>query len=63
MKGIGNNPELHGFAWHDDAGGRLNTGDCNFMANYKYLVKVAEAYGRGDGYSVVLDSDVTGILL
>ncbi|MDD7717882.1 MAG: S8 family serine peptidase [Eubacteriaceae bacterium] len=60
LKGIGNNPELHGFAWHDDAGGRLNTGDCNFMANYKYLVKVAEAYGRGDGYSVVLDSDVTG---
>lgn len=61
LKGIQTHPEFHGFAWHNDSGGNLGTGDCNFMANYRYLIKVATAYGNGDGYTSVARSEVDGL--
>lgn len=61
MQGITGHPEFHGYAWHADAGGALGTGDCNYMANYKFLVKIAAAYGRGDGYTAVSRADVPGL--
>lgn len=61
LKGIQAHPEFHGFAWHNDSGGTLGTGDCNFMANYRYLIKVANAYGNGDGYTSVTRSEVDGL--
>ncbi len=61
VQGITGHPEFHGYAWHDDAGGALGTGDCNYMANYKFLVKIAAAYGRGEGYTSVSRSDVPGL--
>lgn len=63
MKGMTSYPEFHGFAWHNSSGGALGTGDCNFMSNYKFLVKIAASYGRGDGYTAVKRSDVDGLSL
>ena len=61
LKGIGDNPEFHGFAWHDNTGGSLGTGDCNYMANYRFLIKVANAYGDGGGYLTVNRTDIKGL--
>lgn len=61
LQGIGANPEFHGFAWHADAGGDLGTGDCNFMANYRFLIKVANAYGNGSGYTSIKRTDIEGL--
>lgn len=60
LKGMTSHPEFHGYSWHSSAGA-LGTGDCNFMANYKFLVKIAAAYGRGDGYTAVARSEVSGL--
>lgn len=60
LEGMTSHPEFHGYSWHSSAGA-LGTGDCNYMANYKFLVKIAAAYGRGDGYTAVTRSEVSGL--
>ena len=61
MQGIYENPEFHGYAWHKNEGGALGTGDCNYMSNYRFLVKVANAYGNGGGYLTVDRTDIKGL--
>ncbi len=60
LKGMTSHPEFHGYSWHSTAGA-LGTGDCNYMANYKFLVKIATAYGNGEGYTSVSRADVPGL--
>lgn len=61
VKGMTSHSEFHGFSWHgtDDSG--LNTGTCNYVANYKYLVLVANKVGSGSSYTSVTNSDVKGL--
>lgn len=55
-------PEFHGYSWHNDPSTTtLGTGTCNYIANYKFLVKIALAYGRGEGYTAVSQSEVDGL--
>lgn len=47
-------PEFHGYSWHNNPSTTsLNTGTCNYVANYNYLVKLAQSYAKGNGYSQV----------
>lgn len=62
MKGMTSHPEFHGYSWHNNPSSTsLGSGACNYVANYKFLVKIALAYGRGEGYTAVSRSDVEGL--
>lgn len=54
MKGMTGHPEFHGYSWHNNPSSTtFNTGTCNYIANYNYIVKLAQSYAKGNGYSSV----------
>ena len=61
VKGMTSHSEFHGFSWHGTTDDGLNTGTCNYIANYKYLVLVANKVGNGDSYTSVTNSNVIGL--
>ena len=61
VKGMTSHSEFHGFSWHGTTDSGLNTGTCNYIANYKYLVLVANKVGNGDSYTSVTNSNVIGL--
>lgn len=61
VKGMTSHSEFHGFSWHSATDSGLNSGACNYVANYKYLVLVANKVGNGSSYTSVANSDVKGL--
>lgn len=61
VKGMTSYSEFHGFSWHGSTDSGLNSGTCNYIANYKYLVLVANKVGSGGKYTSVANSDITGL--
>ncbi len=62
LSGMTSHPEFHGYSWHNNPSATaISSGTCNYMANYKFLVKIALAYGRGEGYTAVSRSEVKGL--
>ncbi|MEY8367028.1 S8 family serine peptidase [Anaerovoracaceae bacterium 41-7] len=61
VKGMTSHSEFHGFSWHGTTDSGLNSGTCNYIANYKYLVLVANKVGAGGSYTSVECSDVIGL--
>ena len=59
LKGMIDHPEFHGYSWR--TGHTYGAGTVNYIANYRYLMLVAFACGRGDSYTTVSKSDVEGI--
>lgn len=57
-------PEFHGFSWRQNTEhyGMIGYGLANYVANYRYLVKLAFAYGNGHGYTYVNRSEIDGLL-
>lgn len=53
-------PEFHGYSWRTTSTD-LGTGAVNYVANYRYLVKIANAYGNGHGYTYVGRSEIDGL--
>lgn len=60
IKGMTNHPEFHGYSWRTTSTD-LGTGSVNYVANYRYLVKLAFAYGNGHGYTYVNRSEIDGL--
>lgn len=54
MEGMTGHPEFHGYSWHNNPSPTtFNSGTCNYIANYNYMVKLAQSYAKGNGYSSV----------
>lgn len=60
IKGMRDHPEFHGYSWRTTSTD-LGTGVVNYVANYRYLVKIANAYGNGHGYTYVGRSEIAGL--
>lgn len=59
IRGMSKNPDFHGFSWRDPDNeyyGKKGYGVVNYMANYRYLVKIAFAYGDGNTYTDAADN-------
>lgn len=55
-------PEFHGYCWHgnpDDTS--FGSGVCNYVANYKYLILVANRLGNGTDDTKLTASSVKGL--
>lgn len=61
VKGMTSHSEFHGFSWHGSDDDGLNTGDCNYVSNYKYLVLIANKVGEGGDWTKIAESAVVGI--
>ena len=63
IKGMRDHPEFHGFSWRQNTEhyGMIGYGLVNYVANYRYLVKIANAYGNGHGYTYVNRSEIDGL--
>ena len=55
MKGMKVNPEFHGY-FEDEEGNSIN-----YVASYRYMIKLARAYGEGKTYTAVTNSDIKGL--
>lgn len=54
MEGMTSHPEFHGYSWHGNPSSTsFNSGTCNYVANYNYMVKLAQSYAKGNGYMAV----------
>ena len=49
------NPEFHGY-FEDEEGNSIN-----YVASYRYMIKLARAYGEGKTYTAVTNSDIKGL--
>lgn len=48
MKGMTGHPEFHGYSWHNNPSSTtFGAGTCNYIANYNYMVKLAQSYAKG----------------
>lgn len=55
-------PEFHGYCWHGNPSTTsYGSGVCNYVANYKYLVMVANRIGNGTDDTKLTASSVKGL--
>lgn len=57
--GMTSHPEFHGYSWHGSAA--WNQGVCNYVANYKYLIMVANRIGDDLDDTKLAASSVKGL--
>lgn len=57
VKGMDNNPDFHGY-YHS-----VNDGNerVNYLACYRFMIKIGNAYGKGKTYTAVVQSDIPGL--
>ena len=51
LNGMTSHPEYHGYSWKSGESSVYGKGTSNYVANYRYLVKVASAYKNGKTYT------------
>ncbi|WP_409015824.1 S8 family serine peptidase [Anaerostipes caccae] len=57
--GMTENPDFHGFYVRKNS----NKENVNFLASYRFMIKIANAYGKGKTYTAVSRSDIPGLTL
>lgn len=57
VNGMDNNPDFHGY-YHS-----VNDGNerVNYLASYRFMIKIGNAYGKGKTYTAVAQSDIPGL--
>lgn len=54
--GMTDNPDFHGYHYRGGAKGKVN-----YLASYRFMIKIGNAYGRGESYTAVKKSDIPGL--
>ncbi|MDD4369577.1 MAG: S8 family serine peptidase [Anaerostipes sp.] len=57
MKGMSDNPDFHGFYLRKYE----NKENVNILASYRFIIKIGNAYGKGNTYTAVAKSDIPGL--
>lgn len=57
LGGMSDNPDFHGFLYRKNE----NYDKLNYIASYRFMIKIGNAYGKGDTYTAVAKSDIPGL--
>lgn len=56
VKGMTDNPDFHGYFYRSS-----NNEFVNYIASYKYILRMGNSYGKGNWYAGVSGSDISGL--
>lgn len=60
-KGMNDNPEFHGYYRRVNNAGTADNEYCNYLACYRYMIKIGNCFGKGTDYKKLERSDFPGL--